>query len=118
MTVVKIEKTNPRADYVHTKGRLLLYPLLSHPINLYPGSSLVIETGVQAHIPEGCVGLLHAKSDTTWDSSTRVLAQGARVLQVVVRVVGQQIAYIHPGEPIAELTIVAAPAVRYTEEDS
>ena len=66
MTNVKISKLDENARLPHYGSEAAagadLYALLEEPIEIAPGKTALIRTGLKMEIPEGYAGLIYARS--------------------------------------------------------
>ena len=102
-----------------------LYACLDAEITIAPGQTVFIPTGLAMEIPEGCAGLIYARSGI---ACKRDLAPANKVgvidsdyrgeFIVALHNHGQQMQTVAPGERIAQLVItpVLTPAYEETEE--
>lgn len=88
-----------------------LFAKLPHPINIEPGGRVLVPTGVRMEIPDGYVGFIRPRSGMAL--KTGVEAFGGTIdsdyrgdIGVLLRNLGQQIAYIRPQQRIAQIVIM------------
>ena len=102
-----------------------LYACLDQEVTIAPGQTAFIPTGLAMEIPEGCAGLIYARSGI---ACKRDLAPANKVgvidsdyrgeFMVALHNHGQNMQTVAPGERIAQLVItpVLTPAYEETEE--
>lgn len=102
-----------------------LYACLEAPVTVQPGETVWIPTGLALEVPEGCAGLVYARSGM---ACKKGLAPANKVgvidsdyrgeITVVLHNHGAQAQTIAPGERIAQLLItpVRTPAYREVTE--
>ena len=102
-----------------------LYACLDEPIEIAPGGSAFIPTGLAMELPKGCAGLIYARSGL---ACKRGLAPANKVgvvdsdyrgeFMVVLHNHGAEIQTVAHGERIAQLVItpILTPAYIQTEE--
>ena len=116
MNVLKIKKLDERAT-IPTYGTPLsagadLYAILDSEININPGETVIISTGLAMAIPEGYVGLIYARSSL---GTKKGLAPANKVgvidadyrgeVKVVLYNQSKDIQTISPNERIAQIII-------------
>ena len=101
-----------------------LYACLDEPINIAPGASAFIPTGLAMELPKGCAGLIYARSGL---ACKRGLAPANKVgvvdsdyrgeFMVVLHNHGSEMQMVSHGERIAQLVItpILTPAYVQTE---
>ena len=101
-----------------------LYACLESPVTIAPGETVFIPTGIALEVPEGCAGLVYARSGL---ACKRGLAPANKVgvvdsdyrgeINVVLHNHGAQSQRIENGERVAQLLItpVLTPAYEETE---
>lgn len=102
-----------------------LYALLENEIVIEPNETVVIHTGIALEIPEGCVGLVYARSGL---ACKRHLAPANKVgvidsdyrgeLMVALHNHGTKAQAILPGERIAQLVITPYLTANFIESTS
>lgn len=90
-----------------------LYACLEETVSIAPGETLWIPTGIAMEIPEGCAGLVFARSSM---GAKRGLAPANKVgvidpdyrgeIQVVLHNHSKSVQQVAPGERVAQLLIV------------
>ncbi len=102
-----------------------LYACLTEPVIIQPGESAWITTGIALEVPQGCAGLIYARSSL---GTKRGLAPANKVgvvdsdyrgeIRVVLHNHGKQAQTIEHGERIAQfiITPVLTPAYEEVEE--
>lgn len=99
-----------------------LYALLSEPLTIAPGETVLIHTGIAVEIPEGYAGLIYARSGL---ACKRGLAPANKVGVVDSDYRGEVMVALHnhsaqaqtvsPGERIAQLVITPFLKADFTE---
>ncbi len=101
-----------------------LYACLEQPLTVEPGQTAWVPTGIALEVPEGCAGLIYARSGM---AAKRGLAPANKVgvidsdyrgeVQVVLLNHSSQSQTVQPGERVAQLVItpVLTPAYEETE---
>lgn len=99
-----------------------LYACLQEPVTVAPGASAWIPTGIALEIPEGCAGLVYARSGL---SCKRGLAPANKVgvidsdyrgeVVVVLHNHGDSPQTVEPGERVAQLVITPVLTPAYEE---
>lgn len=102
-----------------------LYACLENEITIQPGESVKIPTGIAMEVPQGCAGLIYARSSM---GTKRGLAPANKVgvidsdyrgeISVVLLNHGSQPQVIAPGERIAQLLITPVLTPVYQEADA
>ena len=102
-----------------------LYACLESPVTIQPGQTAWISTGIAMEVPEGCAGLIYARSGM---ACKRGLAPANKVgvidsdyrgeIRVVLLNHSAQAQTVQPGERIAQMIItpVLTPAYAETED--
>lgn len=102
-----------------------LYACLDAPVTIQPGETAFLPTGLAMEVPEGCAGLVYARSGL---ATKRGLAPANKVgvvdsdyrgeLHVALHNHGTQSQTIQPGDRVAQLLItpVLTPAYALVEE--
>ena len=102
-----------------------LYACLDAPVEIAPGETFWVPTGIALEVPKGCAGLIYARSSM---GTKRGLAPANKVgvidsdyrgeIRVVLLNHSREIQTIAPGERIAQLIItpVLTPAYEETTE--
>lgn len=101
-----------------------LYACLEAPLTIFPGETAWVPTGLALEIPEGCAGLVYARSGL---ATKRGLAPANKVgvidsdyrgeITVVLYNHGSEVQTISSGERIAQLIITPVLTPAYTETD-
>lgn len=128
--VLKIKKINENA-VVPTRGSkdaagFDLYCAESSIVEILPGSTVKIHTGIQMEIPDGYVGLLFARSGIAIKKGLRP-ANAVGVIdsdyrgEIIVALHNDSntAQYVNPGDRVAQLVIVKyfAPSIKEVIED-
>ena len=89
-----------------------IYACLEAPVDIAPGTTVMIPTGFALEVPKGCAGLIYARSSM---GAKRHLAPANKVgvidsdyrgeVRVALHNHGQEVQTIAPGERIAQLLI-------------
>lgn len=129
MGTIRVKKLHPQA-ILPTYGSAGaaaadLYACLEAPVTIQPGQTVFIPTGLSVEIPEGCAGLIYARSSM---GAKRGLAPANKVgvidsdyrgqIQVVLLNHSGEVQTVAPGERIAQMIItpVLTPAYEEAEE--
>lgn len=129
MEAIRVKKLKPNA-MLPTYGSVEaagadLYACLEAPVTIAPGESVFIPTGIALEVPNGCAGLIYARSSM---GVKRGLAPANKVgvidsdyrgeICVVLLNHGKQPQTVEPGERVAQFVItpVLTPAYVETEE--
>lgn len=101
-----------------------LYACLEAPLTIAPGETAWVPTGLALEVPEGCAGLVYARSGL---ATKRGLAPANKVgvidsdyrgeITVVLYNHGSEVQTISSGERIAQLIITPVLTPAYTETD-
>lgn len=101
-----------------------LYACLEAPLTIAPGETAWVPTGLALEVPEGCAGLVYARSGL---ATKRGLAPANKVgvidsdyrgeITVVLHNHGSEAQTISSGERIAQLIITPVLTPAYTETD-
>ena len=101
-----------------------LYACLEAPLTIAPGETAWVPTGLALEVPEGCAGLVYARSGL---ATKRGLAPANKVgvidsdyrgeVTVVLYNHGSEVQTISSGERIAQLIITPVLTPAYTETD-
>ena len=101
-----------------------LYACLEAPLTIAPGETAWVPTGLALEVPEGCAGLVYARSGL---ATKRGLAPANKVgvidsdyrgeITVVLYTHGSEAQTISSGERIAQLIITPVLTPAYTETD-
>ena len=101
-----------------------LYACLEAPLTIFPGETAWVPTGLALEVPEGCAGLVYARSGL---ATKRGLAPANKVgvidsdyrgeITVVLYNHGSEAQTISSGERIAQLIITPVLTPAYTETD-
>ena len=101
-----------------------LYACLEAPLTIAPGETAWVPTGLALEVPEGCAGLVYARSGL---STKRGLAPANKVgvidsdyrgeITVVLYNHGSEAQTISSGERIAQLIVTPVLTPAYTETD-
>ena len=101
-----------------------LYACLEAPLTIAPGETAWVTTGLALEVPEGCAGLVYARSGL---ATKRGLAPANKVgvidsdyrgeITVVLYNHGSEVQTISSGERIAQLIITPVLTPAYTETD-
>lgn len=99
-----------------------LYACLDNPISIAPGETAWIPTGIALEVPQGCAGLVYARSSM---GAKRGLAPANKVgvidsdyrgeIQVVLHNHSKQTQMVEPGERIAQFLITPVLTPAYEE---
>ncbi len=128
MLNIPIKKLNPRAQLPVYGSQLAagadLRACVEGPVEVRPGETVLIPTGLAMALPEGYVGLICARSGL---SVKRGLAPANKVgvidadyrgeLLVALYNHGRVVQSIMDGERIAQLLVVPVPAAAFCETD-
>lgn len=129
MNIVKVKKLRPDA-IVPTYGSAGaagadLYACLEETVTIEPGQAAWIPTGIALEVPEGCAGLIYARSSM---GVKRGLAPANKVgvidsdyrgeINVVLLNHGKQPQIVNPGERIAQFLITPILTPTYIEVDT
>lgn len=129
MNTVRVKKLHPNA-ILPTYGSAEaagadLYACLDAPVTIAPGETVWIPTGIALEVPEGCAGLVYARSSL---GTKRGLAPANKVgvvdsdyrgqIQVVLLNHGNQTQIVEHGERVAQfiITPVLTPIYEEAEE--
>ncbi|MBQ7801646.1 MAG: dUTP diphosphatase [Oscillospiraceae bacterium] len=101
-----------------------LYACLSEPVTIAPGQTAFIPTGLSMEVPQGCAGLVYARSGL---ASKRGLAPANKVgvidsdyrgeVTVALHNHGSEAQTISGGDRVAQLLITPVLQPRYEEAD-
>ncbi len=102
-----------------------LYALADDPVEIAPGTTVLIHTGLAAAIPQGCVGLIFARSGL---ASKQGLAPANKVgvidadyrgeIMVALHNHSQETRTVQHGDRIAQLAIVPYITADFQERDT
>ena len=102
-----------------------LHVLTKEPIEIHPGETVLLHTGIALAIPEGFVGLVFARSGL---ATKRDLAPANKVgvidsdyrgeLMVPLHNHGKKVQTVLPGERIAQLAVIPYLTAAFTEVES
>ena len=102
-----------------------LYALADAPVEIAPGTTVLIHTGLAAAIPQGCVGLIFARSGL---ASKQGLAPANKVgvidadyrgeIMVALHNHSQETRTVQHGDRIAQLAIVPYITADFQERDT
>lgn len=102
-----------------------LYACLDEPINIAPGASAFIPTGLAMELPKGCAGLIYARSGL---ACKRGLAPANKVgvvdsdyrgeFMVVLHNHGSEMQTVSHGERIAQLVITPVLTPSYVQTEA
>ena len=129
MYTVRVKKLHPQAQ-LPTYGSAAavgadLYACLQEPVSIAPGETFWVPTGIALEVPEGCAGLVYARSSM---GAKRGLAPANKVgvidpdyrgeIKVVLLNHSNQVQVLQPGERVAQFVItpVLMPAYEEAEE--
>ena len=129
MNTVRVKKLHPQAQ-LPTYGSAAavgadLYACLQEPVSIAPGETFWVPTGIALEVPEGCAGLVYARSSM---GAKRGLAPANKVgvidpdyrgeIKVVLLNHSNQVQVLQPGERVAQFVItpVLMPAYEEAEE--
>ena len=129
MNPVRVKKVHPNA-IIPTYGSAEaagadLYACVEEPVEIHPGRTVFISTGLAMEIPKGCAGLIYARSSM---GTKRGLAPANKVgvidsdyrgqVMVALHNHGREVQTISYGERIAQLLItpVYTPGFQEVEE--
>ena len=125
---IAVKKLHPNAQ-LPTYGSAYaagadLYACLETPVTIAPGESVWIPTGIALEVPEGCAGLVYARSSL---GVKRGLAPANKVgvidsdyrgeIRVVLLNHGNQVQTIEHGERVAQFIITPVLTPAYYEAD-
>ena len=129
MQTIRVKKLHPNAvlpSYGSSQAAGAdLYACLDAPVTIEPGQTAWIPTGIALEVPEGCAGLIYARSSM---GVKRGLAPANKVgvidsdyrgeIRVVLLNHGNQSQVVEPGERVAQFVItpVLTPAYMEAEE--
>lgn len=126
MGTIRVKKLHPQA-ILPTYGSAGaaaadLYACLEAPVSIDPGQTVFIPTGLSVEIPEGCAGLIYARSSM---GAKRGLAPANKVgvidsdyrgqIQVVLLNHSAEVQTVAPGERIAQMIITPVLTPAYEE---
>ena len=126
---IAVKKLNPNAQ-LPTYGSQFaagadLYACLDAPVTIAPGESVWIPTGIALEVPEGCAGLVYARSSM---GVKRGLAPANKVgvidsdyrgeIRVVLLNHSNQPQSVEPGERVAQFIITPVFTPEYEEVDA
>ena len=99
-----------------------LYACLDAPVQIQPGETFWVPTGIALEVPKGCAGLIYARSSM---GAKRGLAPANKVgvidsdyrgeIRVVLLNHSKQVQSIEPGERVAQLIITPVLTPAYEE---
>lgn len=129
MEAIRVKKLDPKAilpSYGSQEAAGAdLYACLQEPINIGPGETVFVHTGLSMEIPKGCAGLIYARSGL---ACKRGLAPANKVGVIDSDYRGEFIVALHNhgsesqqithGERIAQLVITPVLTPAYEEVDS
>lgn len=129
MSIIAVKKVRPQA-ILPTYGSSQaagadLYACLDAPVEIGAGETVFIPTGIAMEVPQGCAGLVYARSSL---GAKRGLAPANKVgvidsdyrgeISVVLHNHGKVSQTVAPGERIAQLVITPVLTPVYEEADA
>ena len=126
MSTIRVKKLSPNAilpAYGSAEAAGAdLYACLDAPVQIQPGETFWVPTGIALEVPKGCAGLIYARSSM---GAKRGLAPANKVgvidsdyrgeIRVVLLNHSKQIQTIEPGERVAQLIITPVLTPAYEE---
>lgn len=128
MEAIRVKKLHPDAQ-LPTYGSAYaagadLYACLEAPVNIAPGETFWVPTGIALEVPAGCAGLIYARSSL---GAKRGLAPANKVgvidpdyrgeVRVVLLNHSHQVQTLQPGERVAQLLITPVLTPTYEEAE-
>ncbi len=128
MNTVRVKKLHPQAQ-LPTYGSAAavgadLYACLQEPVSIAPGETFWVPTGIALEVPEGCAGLVYARSSM---GAKRGLAPANKVgvidpdyrgeIKVVLLNHSNQVQVLQPGERVAQFVITPVLMPSYEEAE-
>ena len=102
-----------------------LFALAEAPIEIAPGETVMVRTGLAVEIPEGCCGLIYARSGM---ATKRGLAPANKVgvidsdyrgeLMIALHNHGASAQSVSPGERVAQLVVAPVLVADFVEAES
>ncbi len=128
MNSIKVKKLHPDAVLPTYGSREAagadLYACLAEAVTIQPGESFFVPTGIALEVPQGCAGLVYARSGL---AAKRGLAPANKVgvidsdyrgeIKVVLHNHSQQPQTVAPGERVAQFIITPVLTPAYEEVD-
>lgn len=129
MQTIRVKKLHPNAQ-LPTYGSAYaagadLYACLDAPVTIAPGEIFWVPTGIALEVPEGCAGLIYARSSM---GAKRGLAPANKVgvvdsdyrgeIRVVLLNHSKQPQTVEPGERVAQFLITPVVTADYVEAES
>ena len=129
MQTVRVKKLHPNAQ-LPTYGSAYaagadLYACLDAPVTIAPGEIFWVPTGIALEVPEGCAGLIYARSSM---GAKRGLAPANKVgvvdsdyrgeIRVVLLNHSKQPQTVEPGERVAQFLITPVVTAHYVEAEA
>ena len=126
MSTIRVKKLSPNAilpAYGSAEAAGAdLYACLDAPVQIQPGETFWVPTGIALEVPKGCAGLIYARSSM---GTKRGLAPANKVgvidsdyrgeIRVVLLNHSKQVQSIEPGERVAQLIITPVLTPAYEE---
>ena len=126
MDTIRVKKLSPNAilpAYGSAEAAGAdLYACLDAPVQIQPGETFWVPTGIALEVPKGCAGLIYARSSM---GAKRGLAPANKVgvidsdyrgeIRVVLLNHSKQVQSIEPGERVAQLIITPVLTPAYEE---
>ena len=126
MSTIRVKKLSPNAilpAYGSAEAAGAdLYACLDAPVQIQPGETFWVPTGIALEVPKGCAGLIYARSSM---GTKRGLAPANKVgvidsdyrgeIRVVLLNHSKQVQTIEPGERVAQLIITPVLTPAYEE---
>ena len=126
MSTIRVKKLSPNAilpAYGSAEAAGAdLYACLDAPVQIQPGETFWVPTGIALEVPKGCAGLIYARSSM---GAKRGLAPANKVgvvdsdyrgeIRVVLLNHSKQVQSIEPGERVAQLIITPVLTPAYEE---
>ena len=126
MSTIRVKKLSPNAilpAYGSAEAAGAdLYACLDAPVQIQPGETFWVPTGIALEVPKGCAGLIYARSSM---GTKRGLAPANKVgvidsdyrgeIRVVLLNHSKQVQSIQPGERVAQLIITPVLTPAYEE---
>ena len=126
MSTIRVKKLSPNAilpAYGSAEAAGAdLYACLDAPVQIQPGETFWVPTGIALEVPKGCAGLIYARSSM---GAKRGLAPANKVgvidsdyrgeIRVVLLNHSKQVQTIEPGERVAQLIITPVLTPAYEE---
>ncbi len=128
MQTVRVKKLHPNAQ-LPTYGSAYaagadLYACLEESVSIHPGEVFWVPTGIALEVPQGCAGLVYARSSL---GAKRGLAPANKVgvidsdyrgeIRVVLLNHSKEPQVLNPGERVAQFVITPVLTPQYVEAD-